>query len=357
MYGVSVLKDRFRGLYRVVIVASFVLVLALQEGCYYVQAFNGQMEVLRKRRPVSEVIADEHTDEKLRERLEMVQEARQFAIDHLLLPENDSYRSYSDLERDFVVWNIFAAPEFSLTPKTWCYPIAGCVAYRGYFSEEKANKKAKKLEQDGYDIFVGGVAAYSTLGRFDDPVLNTMMQWSDTNLVQTLFHELAHQKLYVSGDTAFNESFATAVAEIGIERWRSRKSLQQLPEEVDKSKALREAVRVLMAAARSDLATLYASDANVEDMRAQKEEALGQLSVDAQAAIDASGLEVSNWLVPPLNNARLASSGVYEVNLPAFGNILAACDDDLECFYGKSAELAKLSAAARKERLAALEKG
>ena len=351
------LKHRFNDLYRVVTVAFLVLAFALLEGCYYMQAFNGQMDVLRKRRPVSEVIEDENTDEELRVRLEMVQEARQFAVDHLLLPENDSYRSYSDLERDFVVWNIFAAPEFSLTPKKWCYPIAGCVAYRGYFSEDKAIKKAKKLERGGYDVFVGGVAAYSTLGRFDDPVLNTMMQWSDTNLVQTLFHELAHQKLYVSGDTAFNESFATAVAEIGIERWRSSKNLQQLPEELDNAKALREAVRTLTDKARSELETLYASDANVEDMRVQKEETLAQLSADAQLAIDASGLEVQNWLAPPLNNAHLVSSGLYEANLPAFSNIFAACNDELECFYEKSAELAKLSADDRKERLKALEKG
>ena len=357
MYGVSVLKDRFRGLYRVVIVASFVLVLALLEGCYYVQAFNGQMEVLRKRRPVSEIIGDENTDEELRERLEMVQEARQFAIDYLLLPENGSYRSYSNLERDYVVWNIFAAPEFSLTPKKWCYPVAGCVAYRGYFSKEKANKKAQNLERNGYDVFVGGVAAYSTLGRFDDPVLSTMMRWSDTNLVQTLFHELAHQKLYISGDTAFNESFATAVGEIGIERWRSSKNLQQLPEEVDKSKTLWEALRKMVNEARSSLELLYASDTSIADMRLQKEATLNELSVDTQAAIDASGLQVENWWAPPLNNARLASSGVYEGNLPAFRNILLACDDDLECFYGKSAELAKLSADERKERLEALEKG
>ena len=326
------------------------------EGCYYVQAFNGQMEVLRKRRPVTEVIGDETTDEELRERLEMLQEARQFAVDQLMLPDNDSYRSYSDLERDYVVWNVFAAPEFSLTPKTWCYPIAGCVAYRGYFSEEAAHKKAKKLEQNGYDIFVGGVVAYSTLGRFDDPVLNTMMQWSDANLVQTLFHELAHQKLYVSGDTAFNESFATAVAELGIERWRNSNELAHPSDNTDRSKVLQETVRELVATARANLEILYASDVSIENMRAQKEAMLVVLSAKIQAAIDTSGLQVQNWWTPPLNNARLASSGVYDGRLPAFRIILAACDDDLECFYKECAALANLDSAERNERLEALQK-
>jgi len=332
-------------------IVSLAFVIVLLEGCYYVQAFNGQMEVLRKRRPVSEVISDESTDAKLRERLEMVQEARQFAVDQLLLPENDSYRSYSDLGREYVVWNIFAAPEFSLTPKTWCYPIAGCVAYRGYFSQQKAEKKALRLGKDGYDVFVGGVAAYSTLGRFDDPVLNTMMRWTDTTLVQTLFHELAHQKLYVSGDTAFNESFATAAAEFGMQRWRAHQGLQQSPENFEQYNTLSDSVSALVAAVRTGLEKLYASDLAADKMRSQKEMTLSELAADVQVAIDSSGLQVQNRWAPPLNNARLASVAVYEGNLPAFRNILAACNDDLACFYKKSAELAELSSDARKERL------
>ena len=351
----TVLKAGFRNLYRAAIVALLVLAFALLEGCYYMQAFSGQMEVLRKRRPVAEIIADEGTDEELRERLKMVQDARQFAVDELLLPENGSYRSYTDLERDFVVWNVFAAPEFSLTPRQWCYPVAGCVAYRGYFAEEKAAGKAKKLEKAGYDVFVGGVTAYSTLGRFDDPVLNTMMSWSDSNLVQTLFHELAHQKLYVSGDTAFNESFATAVAGIGIERWRSHNNLQQKHEKEDQTDALVEAVRQLAAQTREDLEEIYSSGMDVAEMRSRKKEILDALSEDSQAMIDASGLPVQNWLTPPLNNARLASSGVYESNLPAFRVLLEDCANDLACFYEKSNELAELDFDQRQQKLARLE--
>ena len=198
----------------------------LLPACYYVQATRGQIEVLSKRQPIDEVLASPETAEELGRRLRLVQEARQFSIDELYLPDNKSYRSYSDLERDFVVWNVFAAPEFSLEAREWCYPIVGCVSYRGYFSEEAANGEAAKLRRKGFDSAVGGVPAYSTLGNFNDPVLNTMMRWDDVKLVSTLFHELAHQVLYIKDDTAFNESFATAVEEIGIERWLAKNGRQ-----------------------------------------------------------------------------------------------------------------------------------
>jgi predicted aminopeptidase len=317
--------------------------------------FNGQMEVLNKRRPISQIISDDDTDEKLRERLELVLEARKFAVDELLLPENDSYRSYSDLERDFVVWNVFAAPEFSLTPKQWCYPIAGCVAYRGYFAEAKATKKARSLEKNGLDVFVGGVAAYSTLGRFDDPVLNTMMRWSDANLIRTLFHELAHQKLYVSGDTAFNESFATAVAEFGMARWHPNNDSLRPADDSGQTNELLQTVRILVAEAHSDLERIYESGANNDLMRQQKRTTLDTLSADAQAEIAASGLSIQNWLAPPLNNARLVSFGVYESNLPAFRAIMETCVNDLACFYDETAELAELDFDERQERLMELQ--
>ena len=188
-------------------------------GCYYMQAATGQWQVLRKREPIDEVIASPDTAPELADRLRLVQEARRFSIDELLLPDNDSYRSYADIGREFVLWNVFAAPEFSLQPKAWCFPVAGCVNYRGYFSRDAAYRKSERLAKPGYAVAVGGVAAYSTLGNFNDPVLNTMMSWDDIRLVAVLFHELAHQVLYVQGDSAFNESFATAVEEFGVMRW------------------------------------------------------------------------------------------------------------------------------------------
>jgi predicted aminopeptidase len=165
---------------RLIFLSCLVMVVLLVhlQGCYYMQAIHGHMEVMKSRRALGEVLADPSAPADLKERLMLVQEARQFAVDELGLPDNESYRSYANLERDYVVWNVFAAPEFSLEPKRWCFPVAGCVAYRGYFSRESAEAQVERLREDGYDVAVGGVAAYSTLGRFADPVLNTMMRWS-----------------------------------------------------------------------------------------------------------------------------------------------------------------------------------
>ena len=194
------------------------LVLPSLTGCYLMQAAGGQMELVSKREPIHSVLSNPATTEKLRGRLEYVTAARDFASRELGLPDNASYRSYADLQRPYVVWNVFAADEFSVEPKRWCFPIAGCVVYRGYFKESAAQAYALKMRMRGNDAMVGGVAAYSTLGHFKDPVLNTMMGWSDAQLAGTLFHELAHQVVYIPGDSEFNEAFATAVEEVGLER-------------------------------------------------------------------------------------------------------------------------------------------
>jgi predicted aminopeptidase len=265
------------------------------EGCYYVQAARGQFDLMRRRRPVEEVIADATSPEQLRQRLGMVRDARQFAVDELLLPDNGSYRNYADLERDYVVWNVIAAPEFSLDPKLWCYPVAGCVAYRGYFSEASAKKLADDLASQGFDVLVGGVAAYSTLGRFADPVLNTMMRWDDTELVETLFHELAHQKLYIKGDTGFNESFATTVAETGIRRWLSARGGSEILDARDRRRTDYDAVLQLAMAARGKLEALYASDLDVDAMRNAKRQILEGLARDA-GKYDGNSDRGRNWL-------------------------------------------------------------
>ena len=222
-------------------------------GCYYMQAARGQMEINRKREPIAEVLSAESTPEQLASQLQVVLQARQFSIDELGLPDNDSYRSYADLERDYVVWNIVAVPEFSLQPKTWCYPVVGCVSYRGYFSRDKAADLAKRLRGDGFDVAFGGVAAYSTLGRFDDPILNTMTHWGDDDLVAVMFHELAHQVLYIKDDTEFNESFATAVEEIGMERWLASRQQSDKLDAWQARRALRAEFTQLVGLLRSEL--------------------------------------------------------------------------------------------------------
>jgi predicted aminopeptidase len=326
----------------------------LLPACYYVQATRGQIEVLSKREPIDEVLASPDTTEELSRRLRVVQEARQFSIDELGLPDNKSYRSYSDLERDFVVWNVFAAPEFSLDAREWCYPIVGCVSYRGYFSEEAANKEADKLRQKGFDVAVGGVPAYSTLGNFNDPVLNTMMRWDDVKLVSTLFHELAHQVLYIKDDTAFNESFATAVEEIGIEQWLVEKGRQGDMARYRSQKDMHRSLVRLVDAAKNDLAEYYAREIDTDTMRELKTARLEQLASDVRAELRAAGRNESHWLTGTLNNARLLPMLLYDGQVPAFLALYADCGSELGCLYEEAAKIAQLDRAARQASLDAL---
>lgn len=327
------------------------LVLVQIEGCYYMQAIRGHAELMSRRRPVAEVIEDASVPDEIRDRLALVAEARDFAVSELLLPDNDSYRTYADLERDFVVWNVFAAPEFSLMAKTWCYPVAGCVAYRGYFSEAAARKLGDRLQTDGYDVAIGGVSAYSTLGRFADPVLNTMMRWSDLELVSTLFHELAHQKLYVKGDSAFNESFASAVAEIGLSRWLASRSAAGEHASYQARRELRKLILAEVSKTRDHLKKLYESDVGDDAKRTRKREILDELSAKADKILLQASSASGNWLASPLNNARLVSLNLYEGRLDAFKTLLADCDESISCFYARAESLAELALADRNRRM------
>lgn len=347
----SSLKKRWRRLFMPLLLVVALVVMSQAGGCYYMQAVGGQLEVLRKREPIAEVIADPAQPEDIKARLSMVLEARRFAVDELQLPDNDSYRSYTDLERDFVVWNVFAAPEFSLEAKTWCFPVVGCVAYRGYFAEASARKLAAKLAEQGYDVHVGGVPAYSTLGRFDDPVLNTMLRWTDATLVSTLFHELAHQKLFVKGDTAFNESFATAVAEMGMARWQLARGESADLAGVEARNELQTTLTLQAETTKRMLEALYAESIDENEMRKRKRELLDELSDRATEKARQLGFADAGWLKGPLNNARLASSGLYRGQLPAFRQLLSDCDDQLGCFYAAAAELKELPADQRQRRL------
>ena len=202
----------------VLIFVTALIASGCQSVYYYGQAIDGQLSILMHRVPIVEILDDPRASEKLKKRLSLILKIREFAQSELHLPVKNTYLSYVDLHRPYVVWSVFAAPEFSLTPKTWCYPIVGCVAYRGYFSEQDARRYAGSLKKN-YDVYVGGVTAYSTLGWFDDPVLSTIMHLTETESAALIFHELTHQLLYVPDDTAFNESFATTVEQEGVRRW------------------------------------------------------------------------------------------------------------------------------------------
>lgn len=324
------------------------------QGCYYVQAVHGHMEVMQSRRPVGEVLADPQAPAQLKERLALVQEARRFAVEELALPDNDSYRSYADLERDYVVWNVFAAPEFSLEPRQWCFPVAGCVAYRGYFSRDGAEEKAEDLRQDGYDVAVGGVAAYSTLGRFADPVLNTMMRWSDAQLVATLFHELAHQVLYVKGDTQFNESFASAVADAGMQRWLVDRGGDEALEAYHARRRLTRQMLAIIDARKQELAEMYAGELPEDELRPRKQAVFDGLGRELKALMEAEAPAAAPGYVPPANNAALISYGLYEGWSASFRRLFEECAGSFACFYDRARELADLPDDERRARLSML---
>jgi predicted aminopeptidase len=249
-----------------------------------------------------------------------------------------------------VVWNVVATPEFSVVPHHWCFPVAGCVAYRGYFHEASAVKFAAGMAARGYDVAVDGVPAYSTLGKFADPVLSSMMRYGDDELAATIFHELAHQLLYVKDDSAFNEAFATTVEDAGLERWLAQ---QGTPARMHEFRAdqVREAAFVkLLAGARAQLATLYASGLAPEPMRKQKAAILAALGADIRAFEQREGVSYplyDEWIKEGLNNARLASVATYYDCVPGFKRLLAHEDNDLPRFYAAARELAHRSRAER----------
>src|SRR6266436_2682363 len=304
-------------------------------GCgtlYLTQAASGQWQVLRQRVPIDTLLADPRTPPALRAHLQEVRAAREFASRELGLPDNSSYRSYADIGRPYVVWNVVAAPEFSVSPKRWCFPIAGCVAYRGYFREQRAREFAARLAVRGFDVSVDGVPAYSTLGRFADPVLSSMLRYGDDELAGTIFHELAHQLLYVRDDSEFNEAFATTVEDAGLERWLNSQGASQRLQQFREQQAHAATLVSLLAQSRTRLALLYASGAARDEMRAGKAQILGTLAADMRALELREGASYplyEEWIAEGLNNARLASVSTYFDCVPGFARLLAQAGDDL----------------------------
>lgn len=321
-------------------------------GCgvgYLLQAGHGQWQVLHARQPLDKVIASEATDSALKARLEMVREAREFASRELGLPDNGSYRSFSVLGRPYVVWNVVAAPEFSVEPKRWWFPITGSVAYRGYFREANAQRFADGLAAKGYDTLVAGVTAYSTLGRFDDPLLDTMLPYSDLQLVGTIFHELAHQLIYVKDATEFNEAFAMSVEREGVARWlKSKGRTGELA--AYRSRQEQQALIIRrFADGRAQLAALYREALPLAERRARKQHALSALAAGVRELEQQLGVRTGYdaWLDAGLNNAHLASIGTYFDCVPGFEHLLAQYHGDLGAYYGAVRALGRGPAAAR----------
>lgn len=314
----------------------------------------GQWHVMHERRPIDQVLADTRTAEPVRETLSVVRDARDFASRDLHLPDNKSYRTYADIGRPYVVWNVVATPEFSVNPKRWCFPIAGCVAYRGYFKEKKARSFADGLAKQGFDVTVGGVTAYSTLGKFADPVLSSMLSYGDTELAATIFHELAHQLLYVKNDSEFNEAFAVAVEDEGLRRWLDTRGQPDVIAQFRKSQVREHEFVELFARTRGKLAKLYASKAPPDQMRQRKAEILKTLGTDLKALEQRLGVHYGlydAWIAKGLNNAHLASIATYYDCVPGFERLLADQGGDLQRFYAAARDMSKLSRAERHEKL------
>ncbi|MGH8384833.1 MAG: aminopeptidase [Pseudomonas sp.] len=331
------------------------VLLLLLNGCtsvsYYSQLASGQLQLLWAREPVSRVIADPQRDQKLRAHLTESQKARTFASQQLHLPDNQSYRLYADIGRPFVVWNVFVTPEFSLKPQNHCFPIAGCVAYRGYYSQSAARGEAAVQRLQGMDVSIGGVEAYSTLGWFNDPIMSSMMGWGDERLATLIFHELAHQRVYVKDDTAFNESFATFVEQEGTRQWRA---FRNLPPDNGAQAQQRNQFIQLVLNTRTRLETLYALPLPPDQMRQRKAKEFEQMRAEYRQMRDsqwAGDKRYDAWINAPMNNARLLPFGLYDQWVPAFAGLFRQVGGEWVKFY---AAAEKIGALPDDERIAAL---
>lgn len=347
---------------------------------FYTQAAGGQMEMLRKARPVAEVMADPKSKPLLKQKLSTVEDILDFAEKELHLPAKGQYRRYTNLGRRHAVWVVFAAPEFSVKPKTWSYPLLGKLTYRGFFQEELANAEADKLRAGGYDVYVAGIDAYSTLGFFRDPLLNTFIGRSDADLAELIFHELTHQRLYLSGDTDFNEAFATAVGQEGARRWlRARGRMKELAQYEKEMRLEREFIKLVLET-REELKGLYPAQDVAEKLpshihktrseypksvlisvayekvlklRDQKNNTFSRLRQRA-LALDArhgGSMKIERWFKKPVNNARLATVSSYYEMLPGFEALLKQRGGDLESFFTDVHAMKPLSKNARRDHV------
>lgn len=341
---------------------AWLAALALLAGCdtasYYLQAIRGQAEMWHATRPIVDVLADPQAPKALKARLEYAMRVREFASTQLALPDNSSYRGYADLKRPYVVWNLFAADPFSVRPRQWCFPIAGCVAYKGYFSRAEAEAAAAALKRGGDDVFIGGVPAYSTLGYFNDPVLNTFIHYPQAELARLIFHELAHQVVYAPGDTAFNESFAVTVEREGVRRWMQAYGTPAELAGFDRAQERRAAFYTITAKYRKRLDRLYNSGLPREQMEARKEAVFAELATEYEALKASWGgfRGYDRWLGPNANNASLASVALYTHLVPAFEVLLERAGGDLPAFYDEARRLAQMPQSQRHAMLDALRK-
>lgn len=335
--------------------------LLLSTGCsnlaYYAQAAGGHLDLLRAARPVPEVLSDPATPAALRQRLQLSQQMRDFAVTELQLPDNRSYRRFADLQRPSVVFNVVAAPELGLKLKTWCFPVVGCVGYRGYFKREPADALAAELRAQGWETTVYGVPAYSTLGRTDwlggDPLLNTFIQWPEGELARLLFHELSHQVVYADDDTMFNESFATAVERLGGVRWLQQHASDSARAEYAALDARRQAFRALTLRTRTRLQALYEGALPDAEKRVTKAALMTQFRSEYETLKREAwgGFAGYDGWVARADNSAFAVQAAYDELVPAFERLFEAEGRDFGRFYAAVRILAGLPKSERRSRL------
>ena len=343
------------------LVRLFTISLVLTStGCaqlsYYAQATQGQLGLVASAKPIDQWLADPNVSDQLKQRLTRTQQIRKFAVQELELPDNGSYTKYADLNRPYVVWNVIATPELSMKPVQWCFPIAGCVDYRGYYRKEDAQRFANDLRSQGYEVRVSGVPAYSTLGWFDDPVLSTFIAYPEAEVARMLFHELAHQVAYAPGDTPFNESFATTVESIGVEQWLDKHGNPDSRERYREFRQRKRDFIDLLTQHRLRLEEVFASDITEDEKRNQKALVITSLKQAYHQIRDEkwggySGYD--QWFAEPITNAHFVLVATYEELVPAF-QALHAKSGSLKKFYANVQAMAKQDKARRREQLALL---
>ncbi len=325
---------------------------------YYSQAAKGQAQVLLGQKRISGMVKDPEVPQKLKDQLKLVLELREFARNELKMNPEGNYLKYRDLNRKYVLWVVYAAPPLSVKLKTWWYPIAGKFTSRGFFAEEDARKFAARLQKEGMDVYVGGAPAYSTLGWFDDPVLNTFINYPEADLAELIFHELAHHHLFVSGDATFNESFATAVAQIGVARWLKTKRGTEQHDVYLARCDRRHNLSELLAVSRSNLKKLFSSNKTEQEKREGKKKIITALKKDlvALSGSDPGYRKLAVWAKRPINNAVLGARSVYHRRVPAFYALYEQNGRDMEAFLNEVEKIARLQKKERDSLLAEYEK-
>jgi len=338
--------------YSILILGTFTVSACSSFG-YYMDLMSGHSELLEQQKPISEIIANKETESKLRQLLETSQKMRDFASKELYLPENDSYRTYADIKRPYAVWNVVAAKEFSIKPKKWCFLFVGCLSYRGYFSKEDASTYANELKKEGYDVYVAGAKAYSTLGWFDDPLLNTMMYKSEARRAGIIFHELAHQVVYIDNDSAFNEAFATTVEQEGIRRWMAKKGKSKQYDQYLLNKKRDAQLNALLRETREKLKQLYKTKINEKEKRQGKKLIFSLMQKKYQLLKKTWGdyTVYDKWMSQKLNNAHLLLIATYHNFVPAFKAMLKNENYNLKKFYVAVEQLGQLDKEKRNVQL------